>query len=168
MAKTTPEATLPPAAATTAPASTVDLSAMLAALLASQAETARVQRELLNIELAKQEAQRKKDADILARLEKERKQLHEQMQIKLHNDAQRQANCPHTDQRGGSTIYPISNSTDRQLRGTCTRCGIYIQPEHVETDGNGKQTIIPEHPLYKLVLQRDQALYAEFVPSTNY
>jgi hypothetical protein len=146
----------------------LDLNQLLAAVLQSNAESARVQRQLLDLELKKKEAADKKDEDAKARIERDKKQLHEQMQLKIDNDARRIKSCPHTDQKGGSTIFPISNHPDRRLRGICTKCPIYIEPEHVETDALGKKTHIPEHPLYKIVLQRDQALYSESISVTTY
>lgn len=141
---------------------------MLGALLTSQAQGAAVQRELLDRELAKDKAIAAKDAEAAAKIERDRKQLRDQMDIKLKNDAARQANCSHKDQRQGSTIFPISNWPDRQLRGTCTKCGIFIQPQHLEYDAAGKATLVPQHPLYQLVLQRDIDIYSEFVPTTGY
>lgn len=149
-------------------AATVDLSAVLQQLLAAQLESAQLQRELLAREKAKDAATAAKEAEAAARIERDRKQLLAQMKIKIENDEQRWKNCPHVDRNNGSTIYPISNWPDRQLRGTCTKCGIFIQPEHIEVDANGKKTLVPEHPLYRIVLQRDQALYSEFVPTTGY
>lgn len=145
-----------------------DLASMLGALLAAQAESSSVQKQLLEIELGKQKAQRLKDEEALARLEKARKQLHDQMKIKLANDELRIKTCNHKDQRGGSTLYVLSNHPDRQIRGLCTRCPIYIQPEHFEVDVHGAPKLVKEHPLYKQILQRDQDLYSEFVPTTSY
>lgn len=145
-----------------------DLAVMLGQLLAAQAETAATQKRLLEIEVAKQEAQQRKDADAQARLERERKQLHEQMQIYLENKELRIRSCNHKDQRGGSTIYVVSNHPDRRPRGVCSRCPIYIEPEHYEVDAFGRHVLVDEHPLYKTVIQRDQDLYSEFVPTTSY
>lgn len=146
----------------------MDLLAVLSKLLQSQADNAAVQRRLLEIEVAKQEAQKAKDVAKEAFLEKSRKQLHDQMQIRLENIEKQIANCSHKDQRGGSTIYPISNHPDRRVRGVCVHCPIYIEPEHYEIGANGEPKLVKEHPLYKSVLQRDQDLYAAFVPTTNY
>jgi hypothetical protein len=146
----------------------LDLHQLLAAVLQSNAESARVQRQLLDLELEKKQAAQRKDEDAKARIERDKKQLHDQMQLKIDNDARRIKSCPHTDQKGGSTIFPISNHPDRRLRGICTKCPIYIEPEHVETDAHGKKTLIAEHPLYKIVLQRDQALYSDTISVTTY
>jgi hypothetical protein len=146
----------------------LDLQQLLAAVLQSNAESARVQRQLLDLELEKKQALQAKDEQAKARIERDKKQLHEQMQLKIDNDARRIKSCPHTDQRRGSTIFPISNHPDRRLRGICTKCPIYIEPEHVETDARGKKTVIAEHPLYKTVLQRDQDLYSESISVTTY
>lgn len=146
----------------------LDMGQMLAALLQAQAETAKINRQLLDIQLRKDKAAEEKEEALRLRLERERDHLHAQMRIKLANDERRWKQCPHTDQLNGSTIYPISNFPDRLLRGTCTQCGIFIQPEHVEVDANGKKTVIPKHPLYDLVLQRDQKLYGQFVSTTGY
>jgi hypothetical protein len=146
----------------------LDLQQLLAAVLQSNAESARVQRQLLDLELKKKEAAEAKDEAAKARIERDKKQLHEQMQLKIDNDAKRIERCSHTDQRRGSTIFPISNHPDRRLRGICTKCPIYIEPEHVETDAHGKKTLIAEHPLYKHVLQRDQDLYSESISVTTY
>lgn len=141
---------------------------MLASLLASQEATANIQKQLLERELKKDEATAAKDEIAKAKIERDRQQLLGQMKIQQVNKAKRIAGCPHTDQKGGSTIYPISNWPDRQLRGICTNCPIFIEPEHVEVDGSGRPTLIPQHPLYHLVQQRDRALYSEFVPLTGY
>jgi hypothetical protein len=146
----------------------LDLHQLLAAVLQSNAESARVQRQLLDLELEKKQAAQAKDEDAKARIERDKAQLHEQMQIALQNKEKRIRSCPHTDQKGGSTIFPISNHPDRRLRGICTKCPIYIEPEHVEADAHGKKTLIAEHPLYKIVLQRDQALYSESISVTTY
>jgi hypothetical protein len=146
----------------------LDLQQLLSEVLRSNAESARVQRQLLDLELEKKQALQAKDEQAKARIERDKKQLHEQMQLKIDNDARRIKSCPHTDQKGGSTIFPISNHPDRRLRGICTKCPIYIEPEHVETDAHGKKTLIAEHPLYKIVLQRDQALYSDTISVTTY
>jgi hypothetical protein len=146
----------------------LDLQQLLSEVLRSNAESARVQRQLLDLELEKKQAAQAKDEQAKARIERDKKQLHEQMQLKIDNDARRIKSCPHTDQKGGSTIFPISNHPDRRLRGICTKCPIYIEPEHVETDAHGKKTVIAEHPLYKTVLQRDQDLYSESISVTTY
>jgi hypothetical protein len=146
----------------------LDLQQLLGEVLRSNAESARVQRQILDLELEKKQAAQAKDEQAKARIERDKKQLHEQMQLKIDNDARRIKSCPHTDQKGGSTIFPISNHPDRRLRGICTKCPIYIEPEHVETDAHGKKTLIAEHPLYKIVLQRDQALYSESISVTTY
>src|SRR5437899_9848802 len=114
-----------------APAPAIDPIAML---LAAQAENSRLQIRLLEREEKKDEAIARKEEALAARIEKERKQLLEQMQIRLDNDQARWTNCPHVDQRGGSRIYPISNHPDRRLRGICIGCGCYIEPAHYETD----------------------------------
>jgi hypothetical protein len=146
----------------------LDLHQLLAAVLQSNAESARVQRQLLVLELEKKQAAKAKDEDAKARIERDKAQLHEQMQIALENKETRIRNCSHADQRRGSTIFPISNHPDRRLRGICTKCPIYIEPEHVETDAHGNKTVIAEHPLYKIVLQRDRDLYSESISVTTY
>lgn len=146
----------------------LDLQQLLGEVLRSNAESARVQRQLLDLELEKKQAAQKKDEDAQARIERDKKQLHEQMQIALENKEARIKRCPHTDQKGGSTIFPISNHPDRRLRGICTKCPIYIEPEHVEADAHGKQTLIAEHPLYQKVMQRDRDLYSESISVTTY
>lgn len=146
----------------------LDMQTMLMLLLKSQEESASLQRRLLERELAKDEAAAAKDEIAKAKIERDRQQLLGQMKIQQVNKAKRIAGCPHTDQKGGSTIYPISNWPDRQLRGICTNCPIFIEPEHVEVDGSGRPTLIAQHPLYHLVQQRDRALYSEFVPLTGY
>lgn len=146
----------------------LDLQQLLAEVLRSNTESARVQRQLLDLELQKKQAAEKKDEAAQARIERDKAQLHEQMKIAQENKELRIRNCSHTDQRRGSTIFPISNHPDRRLRGICTKCPIYIEPEHVETDAHGKKTVIAEHPLYKHVLQRDQDLYGESISVTTY
>jgi hypothetical protein len=146
----------------------LDLHQLLAAVLQSNAESARVQRQLLDLELQKKQAAQAKDEAAQARIERDKAQLHDQMKIALENKELRIERCSHTDQRRGSTIFPISNHPDRRLRGICTKCPIYIEPEHVETDAHGKKTLIAEHPLYKTVLQRDQDLYSESISVTTY
>src|SRR5258708_10906525 len=123
----------------------MDLSQMLGMLLASQAETANLQRQLLEREIQKDDAIAKKDALALARIERDRKQLLEQMQIRQKNLEAQIARCSHKDQRGGSTLYVISNHPDRRIRGVCMHCPIYIQPDHYEIAGDGKQTLVDEH-----------------------
>jgi hypothetical protein len=115
----------------------LDLQQLLSEVLRSNAESARVQRQLLDLELEKKQAAQAKDEAAQARIERDKKQLHEQMQLKIDNDARRIKSCPHTDQKGGSTIFPISNHPDRRLRGICNKCPIYIEPEDVETDAHG-------------------------------
>jgi arginine deiminase len=146
----------------------LDLHQLLASVLQSNADSARVQRQLLDLELEKKQAAQAKDEDAKARIERDKKQLHEQMQIREQNKQNQIKSCPHTDQKGGSTIFPISNHPDRRLRGICTKCPIYIEPEHVETDARGKETLIAEHPLYQKVMQRDRDLYSESISVTTY
>jgi hypothetical protein len=146
----------------------VDMQALLAEVLKSNAESARVQRQILDLELEKKQAAQAKDEDAKARIERDKKQLHDQMRIALENKELRIRNCSHKDQKGGSTIFPISNHPDGRLRGICTKCPIYIEPEHVETDARNKKTVIPEHSLYRTVLQRDQDLYSDAISVTTY
>jgi hypothetical protein len=146
----------------------VDLHVLLAEVLRSNAEQAAVSRQILKLELEKKEAAQAKDEAAKERIERDKKQLHDQMKIALENKELRIRNCSHKDQKGGSTIFPISNHPDGRLRGICTKCPIYIEPEHVETDARDKKTVIPEHPLYKLVLQRDQDLYSDAISVTTY
>jgi hypothetical protein len=146
----------------------LDLHGLLGMLLKSQAESASLQRRILERELAKDDAIKLKDAEAQARIARDRKQLHDQMMIMLDNKKKRADRCTHEDQKGGSTLFPISNWPDRQLRGLCTQCPIFIEPQHIEVDANGKKTLVPEHPLYQKVLQRDQALYSDQVFATSY
>lgn len=144
------------------------LMGMLATLLQSQSENAKINQKLLDIELAKQEATINKETKALAQLERARSQAHSELKRKRENEQRRYDSCPHTDQKQGSTIYPISNNPDHQLRGVCTQCTMPIEPAHYEEDAYGKKTLVPEHPLYKLVLQRDAALYGQQVFATSY
>lgn len=146
----------------------LDVNALLAALIKANTESANLQHRLLEREEAKDRALAAKEADAAARIERDRKQLLEQMKIGIRNKELQAEHCPHEDQRGGSTLYPISNNPDGRLRGLCTKCPIYIEPEHFEIDGNGKKTKVAEHPLYKKVLQRDQQMYSNFTPLTGY
>ena len=139
-----------------------------AALARGQVEATAINRKLLEIELARKEAQEKKDAEALATLERQRKEALASLNTRLELKEAQIENCPHTDQKGGSTIWPISNSPDGQLRGICSHCPIFIEPAHYEEDAYGNRTLIPEHPLYKLVKERDRAIYGGFVQLTSY
>jgi len=135
---------------------------------ASNAEVAAINKKLLDIEVARGEAQSAKDAAALEKLERARKNSLDSLRQRRVNRELKQKHCPHKDQKGGSAIYVISNHPDRQLRGWCSHCELYIEPEHVEVDANGKETIVPEHPLYQTVLQRDRELYGGFVELHSY
>lgn len=75
-----------------------------------------------------------------------------------------QSACSHKDEKSGK--YRISlqhNFHDNMVRGHCALCGVVIHPAYrdyrPETQPDGeivnKVIVIPEHPLYKLVLQLD-------------
>jgi hypothetical protein len=167
---TTSSAAQPQSAAPQVPV-TIDgaqLLAMLSQVLQSNAENASINKQLLEIEVAKRDAQAKKDTEALEKLERARKNSLDSLRQRRINRELKQKHCPHKDQKGGSAIYVISNHPDRQLRGWCSHCELYIEPEHVEVDANGKETIVPEHPLYQTVLQRDRELYGGFVELHSY
>jgi hypothetical protein len=157
-------------------AQTVDMSKLgneeilklLAQSFQSQQKLTEVQTEMLERQNKKDEQEQAKQDEITRRLARDRAHLLEQMRIKLHLDAKRQSECGHVDRRGSSTIYPISNYPDQMLRGICVGCGLYIEPEHLEPNAEGKMVTIPKHPMYNEVLRRDRELYAEFIPSVNY
>jgi hypothetical protein len=157
-----------------APAVQLDLNdpkvllGIISSLFTQQSEATAINKRLLEIELAKKEATERKDAEALATLTRQRNLTLDELKRKRVNDAAEIARCPHTDQRGGSLIYPIGNFPDHQLRGKCMRCPVFIEPEHFEYDFHGNATLIPEHPLYKKVLERDAQIYAGFVPLTSY
>jgi hypothetical protein len=144
------------------------LLSLLAKMFESQAESTAINRRLLEIELGKKEAQEKKDAEALAKLERARKLSLNELKRKKENDEKRWKECQHVDQKGGSTIWPIGNMPDMQLRGVCSQCICPIEPAHYEYDCNGKKTLVPEHPLYKTVVLRDRQIYAGFVPMVSY
>src|SRR5258708_39975292 len=102
---------------------------MLAALLLSQAESAKLQRLLLEREIEKDRKLDLKEAEAQAILQRNRKQLMEQAQIRIHNDELRIERCSHKDQRGGSPIYVISKHVDRRPKGGSLHCPLFIQPE---------------------------------------
>jgi hypothetical protein len=144
------------------------LLAMLGQVLQANAESASINKQLLEIEVAKRDAQAKKDADALEKLERARQNSLSSLKQRRINRELKQKYCKHADQKGGSAIYVISNHPDRQLRGWCSHCELYIEPEHYEEDASGKKTLIPEHPLYQTVLQRDRELYGGFVELHSY
>jgi hypothetical protein len=144
------------------------LMGVLAQMFQQQAESTAINKRMLEIEEAKQVAQQKKDADALAKLERARKLSLDELKNKDKNDKARWARCSHKDQNLGWTIWPISNMPNGRLIGHCNLCFLAILPEHVEEDAYGKKTVVPEHPLYHIVLEREQHLYASFLPVMNY
>jgi len=141
---------------------------MLASMLQAQAQTTKVQQQILDLELAKKEALEKREFQAAATLERRKQQSLGELRRKNENDKRRWEACPHEDQKGGSKIWPISNFPDHLLRGYCTDCGIFIEPAHYEEDAEGRKTLIPQHPLYHIVIKRDAQIYAGFVPLTSY
>lgn len=144
------------------------LLGMLSQMFKSQAESTEINRKLLQLELAKKEAQDNKDQVALAKLEKAREQSLGELKRKGENDKKRWARCSHKDQTQGWTIWPISNMPDHQLIGYCSLCGMPVLPQHVEEDAYGKKTVVPEHKLYHIVLEREQHLYSSFLPVMSY
>src|SRR6185437_14762155 len=115
-----------------------------------------------------EEARLKKDAEALEKWQRAREAALGELKNFEVNRKRRWASCSHQDQKQGWTIWPISNYPDGRLRGYCTVCTMPIEPEHYEFDAYGKKTLVEEHPLYKLVLQRDHQLYSGFMPVMNY
>lgn len=144
------------------------LMGLLATMFQQQSESNEINRKLLEIKLREEEARQRKDAEALEKWNRERAAALGELQRKVVNDEHRWNTCAHEDQKGGSTIWPISNQPDGRLCGTCSQCGVPIRPEHYEYDCNGKATLVPEHPLYKKVLQRDMQIYSAFLPVMNY
>lgn len=146
----------------------VDLSQLLGLFLQEQAKTNKINQQLLNIQLEDQEAKKRKDEEARVRLDRARKDAHTALQQVEENKQKRYDNCSHEDGLGVPTIWPISNHPDRMLHGVCTQCIMPIDPEHIEVDANGKKTRVPEHPLYKKLLQRDRKIYSAPIAVTSY
>lgn len=157
-----------------APSQVVDITdpkvlmGMLANMFQSQAESNEINRKLLQIKEREEEARLKKDEDALAKWQRAREAALSELKNFDKNRRTRWERCTHEDQKHGSTIWPISNYPDGRLRGYCTQCTMPIEPEHYEYDANGKATKVPEHPLYKKVLQRDNDIYSSFLPVMTY
>jgi hypothetical protein len=144
------------------------LMGVLAQMFQQQAESTTINKKLLEIELAKKEAADRKDAEALVKLERARKQSLDELKRKRQNDERRWAGCSHKDQTGGWTIWPIGNRPGYVLGGYCTQCTMPIEAEHLEYDAYGKATKVAQHPLYHIVLEREQKLYSAFLPVMNY
>jgi hypothetical protein len=144
------------------------LMGVIAQMFQQQAESTAINKKLMEIELAKKEAADKKDSVALAKLERARKQSLDELQRKRENDEKRWAGCSHKDQTSGWTIWPIGNRPGFVLGGYCTQCTMPIEEEHLEFDAYGKATKVARHPLYHVVLEREQKLYSAFLPVMNY
>jgi hypothetical protein len=169
--KNEPKASAPPQVAQVVNLDFTDpkvLMGVLSQMFQSQAESTAINKKLLEIELLKKEASDKKDAEALAKLERARKMSLDELKRKSENDQKRWAGCSHKDQTGGWTIWPIGNRPGFVLGGYCTQCTMPIEEAHLEFDAYGKGTKIERHPLYHIVLEREQKLYASFLPVMNY
>jgi hypothetical protein len=145
-----------------------NLEQLLGIFLREQATTNKINQQLLNIQLEDQEAKKRKDEEARAKLDRARKDAHDALQHVETNKHKRWANCSHKDARNIDTIWPISNHPDRLLHGVCTGCGMPVDPAHYEEDAYGKKTLVPEHPLYQRLLQRDREIYSAPIAVTSY
>lgn len=65
--------------------------------------------------------------------------------------AKAQSLCSHRYRGGTDAIATVHNFPDRQTRGQCNLCRIWIEPAHYEVGFDQKPVPIPEHPLYQRV-----------------
>lgn len=141
---------------------TVDPMSIIAELLA-------VQKKQLDIQMAKEKAIDDEKLAFVAKRAKDRAEALKQTLMRKQLEELKHERCSHEDKRGTSTIFPISNFHDgRGIRGICVQCHLMVQPAHLEYGYDDKTTLIPEHPLYKIVLRRENDLYSEFMPMTSY
>lgn len=145
-----------------------DMFLMMNQMFKSQAESNEINKKLLQIKEREEEARLAKDADALAKWNRARQAALDELSNFTRNRDNRWKSCKHKDVKQNWTIWPISNFPDGRLRGTCTQCGVPIEPAHYEYDANGKSTLVAEHPLYHVVLERDQDIYAPFLPVMTY
>lgn len=65
--------------------------------------------------------------------------------------AEAQKRCRHKYKNGSWAISTVHNFPDRQTRGQCNHCRIWIEPQHWEVGFDQKPVLVPEHPLYQIV-----------------
>lgn len=65
--------------------------------------------------------------------------------------ARAQQLCRHKYKNGSWAIATVHNFPDRQTRGQCNHCRIWIEPQHWEVGFDQKPILVPEHPLYQIV-----------------
>lgn len=159
-------------AETPAPTQPQDMMQMFAAVLASNAALAELQRNSLAIEMARDAKIKASEDEREAKRQRDRKQILEQAALRIENERKAQAACASFGhkhpQSGDSAIYPISNWPDGRIRGTCLQCRAFIQPEHLEIGADGKNVLVPEDKFYQEVLRREFTLYSQFLPTTGY
>lgn len=106
-----------------------------------------------------EDLRRAPDAAKVARELRERKLMHEEEKENRANLARFQAACPHKYPSGGSAINLIHNYPDRQARGICVLCALFLQPRRWEIlapdadNPRGRAVIVDAHPQYDLVRQ---------------
>lgn len=146
------------------------LLGILSQMFQQQSESTEINRKLLAIQLREEEARLKKDAEALEKWRRAREAALSELKHFDANRKRRWATCPgaHKDKNGVWTIWPISNYPDGRLRGYCTQCTMPIEPEHYEYDAHGNATKVEAHPLYNVVLERDQQIYSGFLAVMNY
>jgi hypothetical protein len=91
------------------------------------------------------------DEAMLAREKREAEKTKRDMDQQRILVAKAQSLCRHKYKNGGWAIATVHNFPDRQTRGQCNHCRIWIEPAHWEVGFDQKPVLVPEHPLYQIV-----------------
>lgn len=97
------------------------------------------------------------EAAALARNEREKKLMISEMEENAKNKERLQAGCLHRYPTGQLAIQLVRNFPDRQVRGLCNFCQVWLHPREwrIESpDANhprGREVIVEAHPQYFLV-----------------
>ena len=96
---------------------------------------------------------------LAARNAREKKLMIAEQQENAKNLAMQQEACRHRYKTGQLSVNIVRNFFDRQPRGTCVLCGLWIHPREWrigapnEEFPRGKEFIVDAHPQYSLVLE---------------
>jgi hypothetical protein len=94
-----------------------------------------------------------------ARSKREKTLMIQEQTENAKNLANRQAGCLHRYKTGALSLGIVRNFPDRQPRGTCMMCGIWIHPREwrigapTEEHPRGREYIVDAHPQFNLVIE---------------
>lgn len=96
-----------------------------------------------------------------AREQRERAKTREDYRKMLLAKQERQKRCRHKDDNEAWAFSLIHNYPDRKVRGICMHCDVMVGPATWDYTFDQQPFQHPEHPLYSIVEDLEQKMYAQ-------